>query len=212
MIKNGLIRGTNVPLSKVTKCDSCILGKQTRTPIPKKREEGPGHKATRKLEKVWVDLAGPHPVQSQSKNEYTMDIIDDYTDMAWSIPLKTKDQAFDELVAWERRVETESGLKVGIYNIDNGELKSDRMRDYLRERGTTQRFTSPYTSAHNGRVERLHRTLMAKARTMRIYARCPTNLWDEFYLTALYLHTRTAIGTIKDSTPFERWYERKPDY
>ncbi|KDR74044.1 hypothetical protein GALMADRAFT_50842, partial [Galerina marginata CBS 339.88] len=54
----------------------------------------------------------------------------------------------------------------GLYYTDNGELKSDVMEEWLLSRGTDQRFTAPYTSAHIGRVERMHRTLMGKARAM----------------------------------------------
>ena len=116
----------------------------------KEAEEGTGHKATRKLEKVWVDLAGPHPVASRSGYLYTMDLIDDFTDAIWVIPLKSKDQAWDELKAWQLRVENESGVKVGLYNTDSGELKSTKMEEWLKSQGTQQRLTSAYTSAHNG--------------------------------------------------------------
>jgi hypothetical protein len=58
---------TGVPLSSVekpAKCDLCVLGKQTKSPVLKKCEEGDGHRATKKLEKVLVDLSGPHAVKS----------------------------------------------------------------------------------------------------------------------------------------------------
>ena len=132
-----------------------------------------------------------------------MDIIDNYTDAVWAIPLKSKDEAFIRLKTWELTRENETGHKVGTYITDRGELKSDKMKDWLDSRGTQQRLTAPYTSAHNGRVERLHRTLMAKAWTMCIYARCPANLWDKFYMTAAYLHMRTVTGSTKMSTPWE---------
>jgi hypothetical protein len=102
MTKKGMLTG--VPTSSVLrppKCDACILGKQTRTLVPKKRKEGEGHRATRKLEKVWVDLSGPHAVRSRTGNEYVIDIVDDCTSFPWSIPLKTKDNTFLELKAWE---------------------------------------------------------------------------------------------------------------
>jgi hypothetical protein len=70
------------PISSVLrlpKCDTCILGKQTRTSVPKKCKEGKRHRVTRKLEGVWVDLSGPHTVRSCTRNEYVMDIADDYT-------------------------------------------------------------------------------------------------------------------------------------
>ncbi|KAF9470204.1 hypothetical protein BDN70DRAFT_781027, partial [Pholiota conissans] len=58
MARKGIVKGMSpAPSSALpAKCESCILGKQTRTSVPKKRKEGPGHRATRRLEKVWVDL------------------------------------------------------------------------------------------------------------------------------------------------------------
>jgi hypothetical protein len=173
MARNRLVDGMPITFSTTPPdCDSCILGKQTKTPVPKKREEGPGHRAMWKLEKVWVDLIGPISV-SASGNCYVMDILDDYMSKGWSIPLKSKDQAFPELQAWELAREKETGLSVGVYIVDNGELKSKKMEAWIKSCGVQQNFTAPYTSAHIGRVEHRHRTLMAKARTMRIYAGCP---------------------------------------
>ena len=213
MVGSGMIPGMPKYLLREDppKCEFCVLGKQTKTPVPKLREEGPGHRATRRLEKIWVDLSGPH-VKSRTGNEYMMNIVDDYSSRVWSIPLKGKGDAFADLIAWERARELETGLKVGTYITDNGELKSNNMHDWIASRGTNHLFTAPYTSAHNGRVERMHRTLMAKARTMRIYAKCPPNMWDEFYLTANHLQNKTTTRSLQGTTPWEKWHERKPDY
>ena len=63
MARKGMVTGMPISFpSAPPKCESCLLGKQTKTPVPKIRAEGPGHKATRILEKVWVDLAGPQAV------------------------------------------------------------------------------------------------------------------------------------------------------
>ena len=214
MAKNGLIPGmpTNFPLANPPKCEFCVLGKQTKTSVPKTRKEGLGHKATRVLEKVWVDLSGQH-LRSHTGNEYVMDIVDDYTSQLWSIPLKNKDDSFPELKAWELARESQTGQKVGTYITDQGELKSEKMKEWLQSQGIEQRFTAPYTSAHIGRVERMHRTLMAKARTMRIYADCPPYLCDEFYLTAAHLHSKTLMRSLPGGiTPWEKFHGRKPDY
>ena len=214
MAKSGLIPGmpTNFLPGNPPKCEFCVLGKQTKTPVPKTRQEGPGHRATRVLEKVWVDLSGQH-LRSHTGNEYIMDIVDDYMSQLWSSPLKNKDDSFPELKAWALARESETSQKIGMYITDQGELKSDKMRDWLKSRGTDQRFTAPYTSAHIGCVERMHCTLMAKAHTMRIYANCPPYLWDEFYLTAAHLHSKTLTRSLKEGiTPWEKYHGQKPDY
>jgi hypothetical protein len=85
------------------------------------------------------------------------------------------------------------------------------MLDWSKSKGITVRFTAPYSSAMNGRVERLHRTLMGKSIAMRLHAKLPEDLWDEMYLTAAYLHARTTTRALQGKTPYELWYQRKPD-
>jgi hypothetical protein len=168
MVKSGLIEGAGShSLHNIAKCDVCILGKQTKTPIPKVRGgNGEGNRATRRLEKVWVDLTGPMDIKSRIGNLYIMNLVDDYSSFPWSIPLKRKSDALPQLQAWQHARELETGLQVKTYRTDNGELKSKEMANWLATKGTTHEFTAPHTSAHIGRVERMHRTLMAKARTM----------------------------------------------
>lgn len=155
MAKSGTITGmpSTFP-SKLPKCDSCILGKQTRTPVPKVREEGKGHRATWKLETVWVDLTGSMAVESCTGNKYVMNLIDKYTNKAWSIPLKLKSDSLRELEAWELAREHETRLKVSKYRMGyDGEHNSNQTKEWLRLQGTDHKFGAPYTSAHMGRVD-----------------------------------------------------------
>ena len=100
-----------------------------------------------------------------------------------------------------------------MYSVNNGmELKSEMVEAWLKEEGTQQRFSAPYTSAHIGQVEQMHHTLMGKARAMRVYAKCPENLWDEFYLTAAHLHVKVWTRNLLNQTPYELWKGWKPDY
>ena len=110
-------------------------------------------------------------------------------------------------MAWEHAWELETGLKVGTYITDNGELKSDKMHNWLASRGTSQLFAAPYTLAHNGHVECMHCTLMAKARTMHIYMKCPPNMWDGLYLTAGHLQDKTTTHSLQGTMRWEKWYE-----
>ena len=72
-----------------------------------------------------------------------MDIIDDYMSQLWSIPLKNKDDSFPKLKAWELAQESKTGHKVGTYITDQGELKSDKMKDWLKSCGTEQPSQHP---------------------------------------------------------------------
>lgn len=125
-------------------CDDCILGKQTRTGIPKVRVGG---RATRKLGIVHVDLMEHPDTVSAAGNKYMMDIINNFLSYTWAIPLASKGDAPSALQAWECACKLETGSKVGIFRSDNGELKSLAMREWLLSRGMQHQFTAPYTLA-----------------------------------------------------------------
>jgi GAG-pre-integrase domain/Integrase core domain len=209
MSDNQMTKGMHVDLSSAPpKCQSCILGKQTKNSVPKIRE---GPRAEMVLDCVYIDLTGPQSVQSASGNSYVMNIIDDATSYSWAIPLPRKSSAITVLKTWVPTVERQTGRKVGAFNIDNGELKSTEFIDFCASRGITLRWTSPHTSAQNGRVERVHRTLFDSARTMRSFSGLPANRWDEFIVTANYLRMRAATKTLNNITPYEAYFKHKPD-
>jgi hypothetical protein len=165
MARSHSVEGMPIDLSTAPpKCDICILGKQTRTPVPKVRE---GKRATRRLERVHVDLCGPMSVLSRSGRRYSMNIVDDFSGYVWSIPLRSKDEAAPVLQDWHRAVENRSGERLKILVTDNGELVSHAMTEWCSANGIEHQLTAPYTSAQNGRAERVHRTLLSKARAMR---------------------------------------------
>jgi len=95
MAHTNVIKGMPINLSATPpKCNHCILGKQAHTSVPNLWE---GLKATRCLERVFVDLCGPMSVTSKSGRLYTMNIIDNYLSYVWTIPLKGKDEAAQAL-------------------------------------------------------------------------------------------------------------------
>ena len=208
MARNNIVQGMPINLSAMPpRCEHCILGKQARSPVPKMRE---GSKATRWLERVFVDLCGPMSSTSKSGHSYAMNIIDDYSSYVWTIPLKNKSDAAEALRTWHYVVENQSGERLKILVTDNGELLSHTVSIWCGNNGIEHHFTAPYTSAHNGRAERLHRTLLEKARTMRLACNAPTSLWDEFYATAAYLTALTATSSLNGRTPFELWFGHPP--
>ena len=165
MARDKVVKGMPIDLSTTPpKCDHCILGKQTRSPVPKVRE---GIKASTPLERVYIDLCGPMPVTSRSGRVYSMNVIDDYTGYVWSLPLKRKSDASTILRGWHRAMENQSGHKLKILVTDNGELVSKSMTEWCSDLGIDHQLTAPYTSAQNGRAERLHRTLLGRARAVR---------------------------------------------
>ncbi|KAF7372211.1 Integrase catalytic domain-containing protein [Mycena venus] len=209
LYQHDLVDGMDLdPSSDAPVCDACIRGKQARANIPKVRE---GPKSTRRLEQAHVDLSGKVAVKSRSGNLYTLDIVDDYATRGWCIPIPNKAAAFPFLQAWAMGIEARTGERIGCINIDNGELKSDEFEQWCARRGTQIKYTAPHVSKQNGKVERFHRTIHAKARAMRIYCNAPPNMWDEFCLTAAYLQARTPSSSQDGRTPHECFERVKPN-
>lgn len=214
MAHNGMVKGMprTFPL-KPPRCDHCILRKQARTPILKEREEGNGHRATRRLGKIWVDLTGKAAAASRTGNYYIMNIVDNYTNKPWSIPLKFKDDGFTELQAWILACETETGERLGVlWTGRDSKFNGDDHKIWYKSKGIILEVGAPYTSAHIRQVEWMHCTLMGKARSMWIATKCLVYLWNKFYLTAAHLHGKTKTNAAKNVTPDELWYGKKPDY
>jgi len=133
MARKHTIEGMAINLSSSPpKCDTCIRGKQTCSPVSKVRE---GEKAKHPLEHVFIDLCGPIRPLSSSGCLYSMNIIDDYTSYVWTIPLKTKDEAAPSLMNWYRVVENQLGHCLKILVTDNGELVSKSMANWCAEFG-----------------------------------------------------------------------------
>ena len=153
----GLASSMHVDLSTLPpKCDHCLIGKQTRNSIPKVWQ---GQRATRCLEKVFIDLSSPH-ITTASGFSYVMHIVDDFSSFIWSIPLCDKSCAFSALCAWQCLHEAELSLHVGTYCTDHGELWSSQMEAWLSSCAAKQEFMAPYTSAQNGCSEHTHLTIM----------------------------------------------------
>ncbi|KAH7918218.1 hypothetical protein BV22DRAFT_990895, partial [Leucogyrophana mollusca] len=75
LARNGHVTGMPIDLSSEPPvCEHCILGKQTKSSVPKVRE---GVRATRVLGIVYIDLMEHQEIVSALGNRYVLDIIDD---------------------------------------------------------------------------------------------------------------------------------------
>ena len=81
----------------------------------------------------------------------------------------------------------------------------------MKDRGTQEERTIPYSSQQNGVAERMNRTLMDKVRSMLYHSNLPQRFWGEALSTAVYVANRSPTSAITE-TPYERWNEGlKPD-
>ena len=161
MARNNVVKGMSIDLSSLPpKCEHYILGKQTRSSVPKTRE---GTRADKPLDWIYIDLCGPMSIASHSGCMYSMNIIDDFSSFIWSIPLRSKNDAAPILKTWLTAVELQTPHWLCLFVTDNGELATIQIQNWCHEQGILHLFTVPYMSAHNGHAEHLHHTLMNKA-------------------------------------------------
>ena len=67
-----------------------------------------------------------------------------------------------------------------------------------------------HTSQQNGVAERHIGAVMDAARSMRLAASLPANMWGEACKTAVYARNRSPVSTVDGRTPFEAFTGKKP--
>ncbi len=179
-----------------------------KIPFPKQSTK----KTSRPLELIHSDLCGPMNVESIGGSKYVLTFTDDYTRYVTVYFLKSKSEVLSKFEEYVNMVENMTGQKVQNLRTDNGgEYVSDDFTKFCTSKGIFHQFTNLYTPEQNGTSERLNRTLVEKAMSMIFHAKMPLNFWAEAVNTAVYLHNRSPTSSLKDTTPFEYWFGKKPN-
>ena len=156
-------------------------------------------------------------VPSAGGSRYILTFIDDYSRYTTVYLLKTKDEVLNKFKQFVALMENHSHQikKLNIINCvrsDNGgEYKSELFKTFCEEKGISHQFTNPYSPQQNGVSERMNRTIVESARSLLYHAKLPLTFWAEAVNTAVYLRNRSPTSVRKGCTPFELWFDRKPD-
>ena len=209
LIKDKLVEGMNCSSGEVSReCEACAQGKMHRIPFPKKSEK----KTSQTLELIHSDLCGPMHVDSMGGRNYVLTLTDDHTRYFKVYFIKSTSEVLSKFVEYVSMVENETGLRVRAIRTDNGgEYTSQHFNKFCVDKGIMHQFTNPYTPEQDGISERLNRTLIESARSMLYHAKMPLKFWAEAVNTATYLHSRSPTSALKDKTPFESWFGKKPN-
>ena len=81
----------------------------------------------------------------------------------------------------------------------------------VKTKGIRHELTVPHSPQQNGVAERMNRTLMESAKTMIAHAKLPNFFWAEAEAVATAAYVRNRLPTTAFKTPYEKWYERKPN-
>jgi transposase InsO family protein len=133
---------------------------------------------------------------------YFLTVVDTASRYAWTRILKFKSQAEQELKFVVSQIEKKVKR---IITDGGGEFVNRDMDLWLGEKGITHLVTTRNTLQHNGTAEQMNRTIMEKARTIRIDSGLGKNLWAELVSTAVFLYNRN-----KKTNPYLRMWGEEP--
>ena len=208
LLSGDMVKGPkfSFDLESIAPCEPCLIGKATRRPF------NPSETVYTELNQlISMDLSGPMSVPSFGGALYSAVYIDHATDASFIRLLKAKSEATAATIEVLNLMENIADRKIKAVRTDGGgEYINKELYGYFKEKGIEPQTTMPYTPEHNGKAERLNRTLVAKVLPMLYAADLPLEAWGEAIVTANYLRNISPI-TGKDKTPFELFRGRKPD-
>ncbi|KAK2996986.1 hypothetical protein RJ639_025946 [Escallonia herrerae] len=192
--KNALPGMKNIQLDF---CEGCVYGKQKRVSF---RRDGKEKKIER-LELVHTDICVPTTVKS---------LGDDASRKTWIYAIRQKSAIYHTFKKWKVLVENETGNKVKCLKLDNGgEYRDGGFQEYCSNNGIRLIRTVKRTPQENGLAERMNRTIMERARCMRIHADLPLQFWATAVDTAVYLINKSPASAFNGGIPEEEWSEER---
>ena len=131
-------------------CESCLLGKMTKTPFT-----GKGERSTELLSLTHTDVCGPMSTQARNGFSYFLTFTDNHSRYGHVYLLKYKSEVFEKFKEYKSEVENQLGKSIKVLRSDQGgEYLSQEFQDYLKENGILSHWTPPYTPQLNGVSER----------------------------------------------------------
>jgi len=210
LANNGGIDGVNGVTGTVQECFDCNTGKMVNQSYKK---ESSRIKAQTPLEVLYLDLFGPTQTASYYGQRYKLSIVDDATGYSWKLFMNSKSQCGGLVEIFLNQVERQYGLEVEVLMVDNGtELKNKFFMGMIEKRGIRMVFSTPYSSAQIGLVERSHRVDTEAAITLLSASGLPQKLWCFAIAYSNYCRNRTLTSHNEEKlSPYELLTGKKPE-
>ena len=132
--------------------------------------------------------------------------------MMWVYFLTQKSEAFSKFLEFKAYVEKESGKEIKCLRTDRGgEFIYKRFWNYCKDNGIRRQLSVRRSPQQNGVAERKNRSIAEIARSMMKAKGLPNDFWAEAVNSAVYLLNRSPTKAVLNMTPYDAWFERKPD-
>ena len=191
-------------------CESCIMGKQTRTPSHEHHRK----KRTERLPKGarWhCDIAGGGQIKlTIGGYRYVVALTDDTTDYTVIYMIKGRDELPRILKEHFAKMKSQGYTPAYIHG-DNEIVASKECMSLYKEIGIQYEPTAPYNPHQNGVAERGFRTHFDRVRSILHAAGMPQQFWGEALAYAVYTKNRLPTKAVDGMTPIEAWTGTKPN-
>jgi len=189
------------------KCKVCAASKMKNMPYYSSQNN-----ASEPFQLIHMDLV-QSPDYSIYGNKYFLTILDDYSRYGWVIFIDSKEKVFDSFLAWYRQIVNIFNKTIKYIRSDNGpEFINKSFKDFFDKNGIIHQDTVAYTPQQNGRVERLHGTLISWARAILEDAKLSRRFWEDAISTANYIRNRLPHKGINNKVPYEVLFNKKVNY
>ncbi|GJX20765.1 retrotransposon protein, putative, ty1-copia subclass [Tanacetum coccineum] len=136
-------------------CESCLLGKMTKSPFTGTYERGEGL-----LDLVHTDVCRPFRSATKDGKRYYVTFTDNFSRYGYVYLIKHKSDTFELFKRYQNKVENQLDRKIKVLQYDRGgEYLSIEFFDHLKNYGIVSLLTPPRTPQLNGGAERRNRTL-----------------------------------------------------
>jgi transposase InsO family protein len=110
-----------------------------------------------------INIAGLFKPLGPKRKAYFLTITDRGSRYIWIYTIKHKGDAYDILVSFFKMIETQFGVKINAFKLDNiKEFKSNKFTLFCTKQGTQLEYTSPYSALQNGIAERLNKYIIER--------------------------------------------------
>lgn len=190
---------------KITpECEVCIQGKMTQH-FNRKADA----KATKPLEFIHTDLAGPITPTAREGLLYAMVFVDDYTGTIFVYFLKKKSDALQATKKFLADCAPYGTVKC-IRSDNGGEYISHEFEQLLIDNKIKHETSAPYSPHQNGTAERCWRSLFDMARCLVFDSKLPKSMWTYAVKMSAYIRNR-CFNLRLGQTPVECLTGNKPD-
>lgn len=158
-------------------------------------------RATTLFERVHLDLV--QMTEAFNGDKWVLHFLDDTTRMNFIYTLSSKALLTVAIQQFTAFIHRRFNHEVKIFHLDNERSLGDKFDNWVKQDGYTIESSAPYTPAQNGAAERSGGMIISRARTIRISANLPENLWPEIVTAAGYLLNRTPAKQLDWKSPLE---------